>query len=69
MPEVDSCYMFCHMIKENKINHRSFADRSILKLETLCKIKTRSTADAVERPSPVNLLRAAVTGIGENTQM
>ena len=30
---------------------------------------TRSTADAVERPSPVNLLRAAVTGIGENTQM
>ena len=30
---------------------------------------TRSTADAVERPSPVNLLRAAVTGIGENTQI
>ena len=31
--------------------------------------RTRSTADAVKRPSPVNLLRAAVTGIGENTQM
>ena len=31
-------------------------------------LATRSTADAVERPSPVNLLRAAVTGIGENTQ-
>ena len=30
---------------------------------------TRSTADAVERPSPINLLRAAVMGISENTQI
>ena len=29
---------------------------------------TRSTADAVERPSPVHLLRAAITRTSENTK-
>ena len=30
---------------------------------------TRSTADAVKRRSPINLLRAAVVGISESTQI
>ena len=33
-----------------------------------CKLITRSTANAVERPSPVHLLRAAVTRISENPE-
>ena len=32
-------------------------------------VETRNTADAVERPSLANLLRAAVMGINENTQI
>ena len=41
----------------------------IIVFTLLLKFLTRSTADAVERPSPVNLLRAAVMGISENTHI
>ena len=37
----------------------------------LCRdelVETRSTADAVERPSPIHLLRSGITVISENTK-
>ena len=39
-----------------------------LRWARVLKIETRSTADAVERPSPVNLLRATVMRISGNTK-
>ena len=73
---VERIFSLCGDLSARKRNRarKSLLQRVFLKMNSefitnnpeLRLKATRSTADAVERPSPVNFLRAAVMGINEN---